>query len=78
LVTFIAASNNCGCFGFDDRITWKTIARDGSFPIPALFLAISLGAEALKTPVWRLIGIRIKVKLPGTGFTIADQTVPPA
>jgi uncharacterized membrane protein YphA (DoxX/SURF4 family) len=29
---------NCGCFGFGDKITWKTIARDGSFLIPALFL----------------------------------------
>jgi uncharacterized membrane protein YphA (DoxX/SURF4 family) len=31
---------NCGCFGFGDRITWKTIIRDGSFLLPALFLAI--------------------------------------
>ncbi len=29
---------NCGCFGFGDRITWKTIVRDGSFLVPALFL----------------------------------------
>jgi uncharacterized membrane protein YphA (DoxX/SURF4 family) len=29
---------NCGCFGFGDRITWKTMARDGSFLIPALYL----------------------------------------
>ena len=29
---------NCGCFGFGDKITWKTILRDGSFLIPALFL----------------------------------------
>jgi len=29
---------NCGCFGFGDRITWKTIVRDGSLLIPALFL----------------------------------------
>jgi putative oxidoreductase len=29
---------NCGCFGFGDRITWKTIVRDGSFLIPALLL----------------------------------------
>jgi putative oxidoreductase len=31
---------NCGCFGFGDRITWKTIARDGSLLIPALFLVV--------------------------------------
>ncbi len=31
---------NCGCFGFSDRISWKTIVRDGSFIIPALFLVI--------------------------------------
>jgi uncharacterized membrane protein YphA (DoxX/SURF4 family) len=29
---------NCGCFGFGDKITWKTIVRDGSFLLPALFL----------------------------------------
>lgn len=29
---------NCGCFGFGDPITWKTIVRDGSFLIPALYL----------------------------------------
>lgn len=31
---------NCGCFGFGDRITWKTIVRDGSLLIPALFLVV--------------------------------------
>ena len=31
---------NCGCFGFGDRITWKTILRDGSFLVPAMFLVI--------------------------------------
>jgi uncharacterized membrane protein YphA (DoxX/SURF4 family) len=37
---FRGIETNCGCFGFGDRITWMTIARDGSFLIPALFLAI--------------------------------------
>jgi uncharacterized membrane protein YphA (DoxX/SURF4 family) len=42
---------NCGCFGFGDRITWKTILRDGSFFIPALFLAIeSRLPKSKKTP----------------------------
>ncbi len=31
---------NCGCFGFADRITWKTLLRDGSFFVPAMFLVI--------------------------------------
>ena len=31
---------NCGCFSFDDRITPKTIARDGMIIIPAIFLLI--------------------------------------
>lgn len=31
---------NCGCFGFGDRITWKTVLRDGSFLIPAMYLVI--------------------------------------
>ncbi len=31
---------NCGCFGFGDRITWKTVLRDGSFFIPAMYLVI--------------------------------------
>jgi uncharacterized membrane protein YphA (DoxX/SURF4 family) len=31
---------NCGCFGFGDKITWKTIVRDGSLLIPALFLVV--------------------------------------
>ncbi len=31
---------NCGCFGFGDKITWKTIVRDGSFLLPALFLVV--------------------------------------
>ncbi len=30
---------NCGCFGFDDPISPLTIARDGAFFIPAIFLA---------------------------------------
>lgn len=29
---------DCGCFGFGEPITWKTILRDGSFLIPALYL----------------------------------------
>jgi uncharacterized membrane protein YphA (DoxX/SURF4 family) len=37
---FRGIETNCGCFGFGDKITWKTIVRDGSFLIPALFLAI--------------------------------------
>lgn len=31
---------NCGCFGFGDRITPLTIARDGLILIPAIFLAV--------------------------------------
>jgi uncharacterized membrane protein YphA (DoxX/SURF4 family) len=31
---------NCGCFGFGDRITWKTLLRDGSFFVPAMYLVI--------------------------------------
>lgn len=31
---------NCGCFGFGDRITPLTIARDCLFLIPAIFLAV--------------------------------------
>jgi len=31
---------NCGCFGFGDRITWKTIVRDGSLFLPALYLVV--------------------------------------
>jgi uncharacterized membrane protein YphA (DoxX/SURF4 family) len=31
---------NCGCFGFGDKITWKTVARDGSFLLPAVFLVV--------------------------------------
>jgi uncharacterized membrane protein YphA (DoxX/SURF4 family) len=31
---------NCGCFGFGDRISLKTIARDGLFLIPAVFLVV--------------------------------------
>jgi len=31
---------NCGCFGFGDRITWRTVLRDGSFFIPAMYLVI--------------------------------------
>src|SRR5512138_2503528 len=37
---FRGIETNCGCFGFGDRITWKTIVRDGSLLIPALFLVI--------------------------------------
>lgn len=36
---------NCGCFGFSDRITPLTIARDALIILPALYLAIE--------PVWR-------------------------
>jgi uncharacterized membrane protein YphA (DoxX/SURF4 family) len=31
---------SCGCFGLDDPISLKTIARDSSFLIPALYLAV--------------------------------------
>ncbi len=31
---------NCGCFGFGDRITWKTLVRDGSFFLPAFYLVL--------------------------------------
>ena len=31
---------NCGCFGSGDRITWKTVLRDGSFLVPAMYLVI--------------------------------------
>jgi uncharacterized membrane protein YphA (DoxX/SURF4 family) len=37
---FRGIETNCGCFGFGERITWKTIIRDGSLLIPALFLVI--------------------------------------
>jgi putative oxidoreductase len=39
ITLFRGIDTNCGCFGFGDPITWKTIARDGSFLIPALYLA---------------------------------------
>jgi putative oxidoreductase len=29
---------DCGCFGFGEPISWRTIARDSSFLLPALFL----------------------------------------
>lgn len=35
---FRGIETDCGCFGFGDPITWKTIVRDGSFLIPALYL----------------------------------------
>jgi len=38
ITLFRGIETNCGCFGFGDPITWKTIVRDGSFLIPALFL----------------------------------------
>jgi uncharacterized membrane protein YphA (DoxX/SURF4 family) len=38
ITLFRGIDTNCGCFGFGDRITWKTIVRDGSFLLPALFL----------------------------------------
>lgn len=31
---------NCGCFGFGERVTPKTIARDSLFLLPAIFLLI--------------------------------------
>jgi uncharacterized membrane protein YphA (DoxX/SURF4 family) len=31
---------NCGCFSFDDRISPKTIARDGLLLLPAIFLIV--------------------------------------
>jgi uncharacterized membrane protein YphA (DoxX/SURF4 family) len=37
---FRGIETDCGCFGFGDRITWKTIVRDGSFLIPALYLVL--------------------------------------
>ncbi len=40
ITLFRGIETNCGCFGFGDRITWKTIVRDGSFLIPALLLVI--------------------------------------
>ena len=40
ITLFRGIDTNCGCFGFGDRITWKTILRDGSFLVPALFLVI--------------------------------------
>jgi len=42
---------NCGCFGFGDRITWKTLLRDGSFFVPAIYLVIeSWWPKRSKTP----------------------------
>jgi uncharacterized membrane protein YphA (DoxX/SURF4 family) len=38
ITLFRGIETNCGCFGFGDKITWKTIVRDGSFLLPALFL----------------------------------------
>lgn len=38
ITLFRGIETDCGCFGMGDRITWKTILRDGSFLIPALFL----------------------------------------
>jgi uncharacterized membrane protein YphA (DoxX/SURF4 family) len=29
---------DCGCFGFGDRISWKTLLRDSLFLLPALYL----------------------------------------
>lgn len=40
ITLFRGIETNCGCFGFGDRITWKTIVRDGSLLIPALFLFV--------------------------------------
>jgi uncharacterized membrane protein YphA (DoxX/SURF4 family) len=40
ITLFRGIDTNCGCFGFGDKITWKTIARDGSFLIPAVFLVV--------------------------------------
>jgi uncharacterized membrane protein YphA (DoxX/SURF4 family) len=40
ITLFRGIETNCGCFGFGDKITWKTIVRDGSFLLPALFLAV--------------------------------------
>ncbi len=40
---------DCGCFGPGDRISPLTIARDGSFLLPALFLA----AEAKIRSRWK-------------------------
>ena len=40
ITLFRGIDTNCGCFGFGDRITWKTIVRDGSLFIPALYLVL--------------------------------------
>jgi putative oxidoreductase len=43
-ITYIRGIDaNCGCFGFGDKISPRTIARDGLILLPAVFLA----AEAL-------------------------------
>jgi uncharacterized membrane protein YphA (DoxX/SURF4 family) len=31
---------NCGCFGFEDKISPRTIARDALILLPAIFLAV--------------------------------------
>ncbi len=38
ITLFRGIETNCGCFGFGEQISLKTIARDGSFLIPALYL----------------------------------------
>jgi len=41
LITYFRGINaNCGCFSFDDPISLKTIFRDATLLIPAVFLAI--------------------------------------
>jgi uncharacterized membrane protein YphA (DoxX/SURF4 family) len=40
ITLFRGIDTNCGCFGFGDKITWKTIVRDGSILLPALYLVI--------------------------------------
>ncbi len=37
---FRGIETNCGCFGFGERISYKTIARDSLMLIPALFLVV--------------------------------------
>jgi len=39
---------NCGCFSFEDRISFLTLGRDTLILLPALFLALT-GARAAKS-----------------------------
>ncbi len=41
---------DCGCFGFGDKISPKTIARDGLILLPALFLAAEKRLRARAAP----------------------------